>query len=242
MLTALPSTLTAFPSTLTALPSTLSAVTGTASEALSPGPLAVMDRSEVLAALLASIPCVDAMGTGSPISCISINRDLVVVGGLERVVWLSRPHPGLHSPLPPSTPTPQVYCAHELGPAVMVAGMALGGHSLCTLAVGTSDGRLMSLKVTPPPPAPIQPAVLQDDYDVHGDGGFLQSIRPLQPTAPPPPPVAAHPPTEQQLVDAHVGPVAALMPHPCAEAVVRGAGALGNYQEWAKCWTSGWAG
>ncbi|KAJ9514055.1 hypothetical protein QJQ45_021148 [Haematococcus lacustris] len=240
--------------------------------------------------LAAMLPAFADIGKGVPITALSVNRDLLAVGGSEVVAWF------LHPPLPasPALATPpalqlamevdmqdataqqlpgsflqpeqqlRLFCVHKLGVGVGVLGLDVGGLEHCTWAVGTSDSRVLLLQTAPLAASqPLLPASLRSVLqgadaglpkasaeaaataaeqargvlagDVLGRsvpagwGGEWTEGAALEPEAQQP---AGEPPAEQVLVDAHVGPVTAMVPHPLGYGLLS-CGLDGTLRVWA---------
>lgn len=158
-----------------------------------------------------------SLGHG-PVSVLSVNRDLLVVGGADVVRWYTHEFSGHEAHL---------YCEAELGPGASAVGMDMGGQDHLSIVVGVSDGRVLMFEVEAVPydwtavarasPVPEESVpeesreyVYNDPYAVEGEHVAAPPIMEGRRRSPLPAVV----PTLFTIVESHVGAVTAMAPFP----------------------------
>lgn len=172
---------------------------------------------------------------GGPVTCLSVSRDLVAVGGQGAVHWYSHAKQG--------APAPALYCQSDLGPASTALGCDMGGNNHASTALGMSDGRVAVLMVEPMPPGWGLPPEASSSAarpdspplpDAYGAYGGLSSPKRRPPSAPKPqvaPPLAPAP-SLHVLTQSHVGQVAGMVPAPWGQGLLS-CGADGSLRVWS---------
>jgi hypothetical protein len=147
------------------------------------------------------VPFTQVFTSGGPVTHLSVSRDLLVAASPGKLSWL------VHGSRAAPSDVPVLFCEQSLGEGVSVLGQSVGGSNHATIVVGCSNGRISSFT------SPCVP----DSWTAGPDQVKAQNKVPAV--------------TGSVLVDAHVGPVTGMVPHPSSAAVIS-CGEDGSMRVW----------